>query len=80
MVAPYTVSGDSFKADKTSLWSPTGYQRLGGSAVSSYALHPDGKRVAVSAADRATAATVQDKVVLFTHFFDYLKKIAPVKK
>ncbi len=79
MVAPYTVSGDSFQAGKTDLWSPTGFRSVGGTGLSPYALHPDGKRVAVNAAD-STVADVQDKVVLFTHFFDYLKKIAPVKK
>jgi serine/threonine-protein kinase len=51
MVAPYTVEGDSFKADKPQLWSPTGYQSVGGAGFGPYAIHPDGKRLALAAAD-----------------------------
>jgi hypothetical protein len=77
--APYSVAGDSFRADKQELWSPTGYRSVGGAGFGPYALHPDGKRLALLAADQ-TAALVQDKVVIVEHFFEYLRKIAAPKK
>jgi serine/threonine-protein kinase len=80
MVAPYTVEGDSFKADKPQLWSPTGYQSVGGAGFGPYAIHPDGKRLALAAADATGPGTIQDKVVFISNFFDYLNKIAPAKK
>jgi serine/threonine-protein kinase len=80
MVAPYTVEGDSFKADKPQLWSPVGYQSVGGVGFGPYALNPDGKRLALAAADPTAPGAIQDKVVLVSNFFDYLNKIAPAKK
>ena len=80
MVAPYTVEGDSFKAGKPQIWSPTGYQSLGGAGFGPYAIHPDGKRLALAAAEQTAAGAIQDKVVFVSNFFDYLKKIAPSKK
>ena len=76
MFAPFAVVGDSFRADRPRLWSSTSIQNLGNS--SSYDLHPDGKRVA--AAVIPDQNVVQDKVVFMFNFFDYLRKIAPVKK
>ena len=75
MFAPYAVAGESFKADTPRMWSPTLYQPLAGNG-SPYALHPDGKRLALVA---SSSSTVQDKIGIITNFFDYLKKIAPVK-
>ena len=80
MVAPYTVEGDSFKADKPQLWSPVGYQSVGGVGFGPYALNPDGKRLALAAAEPTAPGAIQDKVVLVSNFFDYLNKIAPSKK
>ncbi len=76
MAASYTVVGDSFRADKPHAWSPTGIRALTGAYP--YDLHPDGKRLAAGPADQHTA--VQDKIVFVFNFFDYLRKIAPVKK
>ena len=76
MFAPFEVKGDSFVADKPRLWSPPSIRDAGNS--SSYDLHPDGKRIA--AAVVRDQDVVQDHVVLMTNFFDYLRKIAPVKK
>ena len=78
MVAPYAVVGDSFRADKPQVWSPTSIRgaRVGNSA---YDLHPDGKRrAALAAQDQGSA--VQDKVVFIFNFADYLRKIAPGTK
>ena len=76
MFAPYAIVGDSFRADKPQLWSPTSIRTAGD--TSPYDLHPDGKRVAVAAVQDQNV--VQDKVVFMFNFFDYLRKIAPVKK
>jgi serine/threonine-protein kinase len=77
MVTPYAIVGDSFRADKPQSWSPTIIVPFGSNYP--YALHPDGKRLAVAAArDEGRAAL--DKVVLVSNFFDYLRKIAPGAK
>jgi serine/threonine-protein kinase len=75
MFAPYVVQGDSFRADKPRVWSPTSIWR---GAAPSYDIHPDGERVAAAALEGGDAA--QDKLVFVFNFFDYLKKIAPTKK
>jgi WD40-like Beta Propeller Repeat len=74
MVAPYAVIGDSFRADKPQIWSPTILALL-----VNYDLHPDGKRLATIAAQNQ-GIVVQDKVVFIFNFFDYLQKIAPGAK
>ena len=76
MVAPYTVEGDSFRADKPRLWSearfiPRPRQR-------SIDLHPDGDRFALAAVTETEAK--QDKVVFIFNFFDELRRPAPPKK
>jgi hypothetical protein len=59
------------------IWSPVGYRVPGNDYP--YDIHPDGKRLAILAgADEA--GVVQDKVVFFFSFGEYLKKIAPVTK
>jgi Tol biopolymer transport system component len=73
MVASYTVDGDSFRAEKSRLWSerPVGIrprQRV-------YDLHPDGERVAAAAENALTQN--QDKVVFVFNFFDELRRLAP---
>jgi Tol biopolymer transport system component len=73
MIAPYSVAGDSFRADTPQVWSPTSLSNLG--ANFPYDLHPDGKRLALAAA-RDEASVVQDKVVFVFNFADYLRKIA----
>lgn len=81
MFAPYAVVGDSFRAEKPQIWSPIGYRSLGGGEFkNAYDLHPDGKRLAIVAAEDESAGVAQDKVVFFFGFGDYLKKIAPVGK
>jgi serine/threonine-protein kinase len=79
MFAPYSVVGDSFRADAPKPWSPTGHQGLGVSYP--YDLHPDGKRLALIAASApGGGAVAQDKVVFFFGFGEHLKKIAPGTK
>jgi serine/threonine-protein kinase len=77
MTAPYAVVGDAFRADTPQIWSPASIQ--GASALNTaYDLHPDGTRVATSAAPEQ--ASVQDKVVFVFNFGDYLRTIAPGTK
>ncbi len=76
MFAPYAVVGDSFRADKPQVWSPTGLRLLSGEP---FAIHPDGKRLALAVA-QGEAAGLQDKVVFVFNFVDYLNKIAPARK
>ena len=57
MAAPYAVVGDSFRAEKPQIWSPTGYRALGNYP---YDLHPDGKRLAIVVDTDESAGVVQD--------------------
>jgi hypothetical protein len=75
MVAPYDEVGDSFRADKPQIWSPASV-RGASTTNSAYDLHPDGKRLAVLAAQDQSSG-VQDKVVFVSNFFDDLRKSAP---
>ncbi|MBK5256185.1 MAG: PD40 domain-containing protein, partial [Vicinamibacteria bacterium] len=78
MVASYTVAGDVFEPGKPQPWSPVAYNPFVAQSGNPYALHPDGKRVAIAAAEGAPNI-IQDKLVLITNFFDYLRKIASLK-
>jgi serine/threonine-protein kinase len=80
MVAPYTIEGDSFRAEKPHPWADRQFvarQRTG--PTRSFDLHPDGSRVVLAALDQTQAAVKRDKVVLVFNFFDELRRIAPVK-
>jgi len=80
MFAPYAVAGDSFRADRPHVWSPTGIRLTGFLIGSPYDLHPDSKRLALLAAQQDQSNVSQDKVVFVFNFFDYLRKIAPGAK
>ncbi|BCS32379.1 hypothetical protein TBR22_A15890 [Luteitalea sp. TBR-22] len=75
MVTPFSVVDDAFIPAKPQRWSPVDLRWSGNNSY--YDLHPDGKRVAAAAA-RQTEGTVQDHVVIVSHFFDYLRTIAPL--
>jgi hypothetical protein len=76
-VAPYTVAGESFQAEKPQEWPPTRYVNM--SVNSPYDLHPDGKRLPV-VAEKPQPDVVNDKVVLVFNFFDELNRLPPVRK
>jgi serine/threonine-protein kinase len=81
MVAPFTVEGDSFRAEKPRLLSETRFvprQRTGPNR--SFDVHPDGNRFALAVAQDARAEVKQDKVVFVFNFFDELRRIAPVRR
>ena len=76
MFAPYAVVGDSFRAEKPQVWSPTSI--LNRVTNSPYDLHPDGKRLATAAAQDQSSA-VQDKVVFVFNFGEYLRQLTATK-
>jgi hypothetical protein len=75
--APYTVVGDSFRADKPQVWTPTRLVGLGNAYP--YAIHPDGKRLALIKQSDQAGAT-DDKVVFDFNFVEHLKKTVPQSK
>jgi len=79
MVVPYSAAGDSFRADKARVWSPT--PTFPRPRLRPFALHPDGERIAIAAAGPTTGApTKQDKVVFVFNFFDELRRLASPSK
>ena len=78
MVAPYTVEGDSFRAEKPRLWSEARYVLR--SRQQSFDLHPDGERFALAAVPETQTAAKRDKLVFIFNFFDELRRVAPATK
>jgi serine/threonine-protein kinase len=72
--APYADTGDSFMAQRPRLWSPTGYEPIGGAFP--YDIHPDGTRLALLARQEDTGV-VRDHVVVIANFADYLRELVP---
>ncbi len=75
MVAAYTTTGDSFRAEKPRLWAegyigPQTGQR-------SFDLHPDGERIAV-APELGSFDRPQDRLVFILNFFEELRRMAPM--
>ncbi len=78
MVASYSVKGDSFVADKASLWSE---KRVAGTNPSSYDVAPDGKRIAaLMPVEGAEGQKPQNHLIFLENFFDELRRKAPVGK
>ena len=76
MFVSYSVAGDSFRADQPQPWQPTSIMALATSSRR-FAIHPDGKRLALVARD---PSVVQDKVALFFNFGDYLQTLTAGRK
>ena len=76
MVATYTASGDSFRADKPQLWSPGQFAPFGG-GVGNFDLHPDGKRFAVLKSQGTEQAPAVNKVNIVLNWFEELKRRVP---
>ena len=77
MVVSYTTAGDAFRADKPRVWSPT--RAPARPRLRPYALHPDGKRVAIASGGVLRNTGEPDKVVFVFNFFDELRRLAPAK-
>jgi serine/threonine-protein kinase len=78
MVVTYAVSGDSFHADKPRLWSPGQFDDLG--TISTFDLHPDGKRFAVLKAPGTEQNPAVNKISFIFNFFDELRSKFPAGK
>ena len=73
MAVTYTVTGDSFHADKPRVW----LDKFTGTA---FDLDPNGKRIAALMPVTGSAAPAREHTVFFLeNFFDYLKQKVPVK-
>jgi serine/threonine-protein kinase len=79
MVVGYTVSGNSFHADKPRLWSPG--QLMDRGIYGNSSLHPDGKRFAVLKPGNAEIAPPpMNRVSFIFNFFDELRRKLPPGK
>ena len=79
MVANYTESGDSFRADKPRVWSTGLFANHG--AATDFSLHPDGKRFAVFKVPGSdTAPPAVTNVTFIFNFFDELRAKVPTEK
>jgi len=72
MVATYTASADSFRADKPQLWSPGQFTDLG--LNSNFDVYPDGKRFAVLKASGTGQAAASNRVNFIVNFFDEVRR------
>ena len=77
MVAPYTVEGDSFRAETPRLWSGEHFAARGPNRA--FDLHPDGERFVLARAAR-TQSSRKDGVTFVFNFFDELRRLAPATK
>jgi serine/threonine-protein kinase len=77
MVVPYTVEGNSFKADKPRVWSEKAI--LGRPRQRAFDLHPDGERIAAAIPSDQPEEKL-DQVTFIFNFFDELRRIAPPSK
>lgn len=76
MTVDYRVSGDAFLASKPRLWSNAPIRYL---TYPSYALHPDGKRIAMFPPEDASAAGAAPHIVFVQNFFDEVRRRAPAQ-
>jgi serine/threonine-protein kinase len=75
--APYSVIGDSFRADKAQAWTSTLIKIIG--TATPFDIHADGKRL-VGAAQVDQATTGLDKLVFVFDFYEYLASTMPGAK
>ncbi|MCI0402501.1 MAG: serine/threonine-protein kinase [Acidobacteria bacterium] len=75
MVATWTASGDSFRAEKPRLWSEGQLTNRGFNR--NFDLHPDGKRFAVLRAPEGTEAAGPSRALLILNVQRDLRRLAP---
>jgi Tol biopolymer transport system component len=78
MVVDYRVSGDAFVAARPRVWSNAPYRRVG--AMPIWALHPDGKRIAMFPPEAAAENAGGPRFGFLLNFFDEVRRRAPVGK
>jgi serine/threonine-protein kinase len=79
MTVPYRAVGDSFQADKPTVWLDARVSTRPRPPSRDLDLHPDGKRFAVGGSEEHASA-LQNRVVFVFNFFDELRRIAPSNK
>ena len=78
MVTMYSVSDDSFRADKPQLWSPGQFTDLG--VLPNFDVHPDGKRIVVLKAPATeTQSGPNNKLTFIFNFFEALRRKFPAE-
>lgn len=77
MTVNYRVSGGAFIASKPRGWSNARIRSVGGRP--SWALHPDGKRIAMFPPEEASAAGATTRIVFVQNFFDEVRRRAPAQ-
>jgi Tol biopolymer transport system component len=75
MSASYSVDGNSFHAEKPTVWGEGRFARLNGQR--GFDLHPDGTRVVVGGVREPNAPPREDRAVFILNFFDELRRLAP---
>jgi Tol biopolymer transport system component len=75
MRVAYSVTGDSFRADKPQLWSPGQFTDRG--VNYNFDVHPDGKRFAVLKTPGSEQTAAVNKVSFIFNFFDELRSKFP---
>jgi serine/threonine-protein kinase len=78
MVAPYTVTGESFAAGKAQLWSTGQFTERLGSV--NFDIHPDGKRFVVLKTPPSKEGSATSRFIFVFNFFDELRRKAPPPK
>jgi Tol biopolymer transport system component len=78
MMVAYSVTGDSFRADKPQLWSPGQFTDRGLSY--NFDMHPDGKRFAVLKTPGTEQVAAVNKVNFIFNFFDEISSKVPPGK
>ncbi len=76
MVVDYRVSGDAFVAARPRVWSNAHRRRVGAMPV--WALHPDGKRIAMFPPEAAPENAGGPRFGFLLNFFDEVRRRAPV--
>jgi serine/threonine-protein kinase len=79
MVAPFSVSGASFQAEKPRVWADKKFLARPRPPSRDVAIHPDGKRFAFASAQDGGDEKV-DQLVLVFDFFDELRRAAKPSK
>lgn len=75
MVAPFSIAGASFRAEKPRLWAEARFVGRPRTPSRDLAIHPDGRRFAIASADNGQQEKV-DQLVMVFNFFNELQRLA----
>lgn len=77
MTVDYRVDDGAFIASKPRAWSNARIRNVGGRVC--WALHPDGKRIAMCPPEEASTAGAAPRIVFVQNFFDEVRRRAPAQ-